>query len=164
MAVIAMVALGATAWAADSPPPAPKAQGASPTRSGYLAINGLKLYYEVYGTLGQPKTTPLLLIPGGFMATDAMKPWAAAVVAKRPVIVFDRSRSRRALEGSRRSLGDSPGDFSHCAGGGSESARTDGDLFLGRCASGYAVALVAVARAARAPAMNSLSWAACRSS
>ena len=40
-----------------------------PSRGGYLPINGLNLYYEVYGELGTSKP-PLLLIPGAFMATD----------------------------------------------------------------------------------------------
>lgn len=44
--------------------------GNTPNRSGHLPINGLNLYYEVYGELGTSKP-PLLLIPGAFMATDS---------------------------------------------------------------------------------------------
>jgi pimeloyl-ACP methyl ester carboxylesterase len=57
------------------------------SRSGQLPINGLQLYYEAYGDLAG---VPLLLIPGSFMSTDSMKPWIAAFVAQRPVIVFDQ--------------------------------------------------------------------------
>ena len=46
--------------------------GTKPSRSGHLPINGLSLYHEVYGELGKSKTSPLLLIPGAFMAADSM--------------------------------------------------------------------------------------------
>jgi hypothetical protein len=41
-----------------------KLEGSSPSRSGHVPVNGLKLYYEVYGELGKRKTVPLLFIPG----------------------------------------------------------------------------------------------------
>jgi len=63
--------------------------GTEPSRSGYLPINGLSLYHEVYGDLDTAKP-PLLLIPGAFMATDSMKPWADAFARERDVIVFDQ--------------------------------------------------------------------------
>jgi hypothetical protein len=48
MMVIGTVALGLglTAWAAESSHPPAKPRGPSASRSGYLPINGLKLYYE----------------------------------------------------------------------------------------------------------------------
>ncbi len=63
--------------------------GTTPTHGGYLPVNGLNLYYEVYGDLGTSKP-PLLLIPGAFMATDSMKVWAQAFARERAVIVFDQ--------------------------------------------------------------------------
>ncbi len=63
--------------------------GAKPSRSGHLPINGLSLYYEVYGELGTPKP-PLLLIPGAFMASGSMTVWAEAFARDRAVIVFDQ--------------------------------------------------------------------------
>ena len=57
--------------------------------SGHLPINGLDLYYEVHGQFGASKT-PLLLIPGAFMATGSMKEWADAFARERAVIVFDQ--------------------------------------------------------------------------
>ena len=86
---IGFVAMGATAWAAESSPPPSRPRGPRASRSGYLPINGLKLYYEVYGQLGKSKTAPLLLVPGAFQPTDSMKPWVVAFAAKRAVIVFD---------------------------------------------------------------------------
>lgn len=62
----------------------------NPSRTGYLPINGLSLYYEVYGELGGSPTSPLLLIPGAFMATDSMRAWVSAFARDRPVIVFDQ--------------------------------------------------------------------------
>jgi len=73
---------------------------AKASRSGYLPINGLNLYYEVYGKLAPPKH-PLLLIPGAFMATDSMKTWAQAFARERPVIVFDQQGHGRTPDASR---------------------------------------------------------------
>ena len=61
-----------------------------PSRSGHLPINGLSLYHEVYGELGGSSTSPLLLIPGAFMATDSMRAWVSAFARDRTVIVFDQ--------------------------------------------------------------------------
>jgi pimeloyl-ACP methyl ester carboxylesterase len=62
----------------------------APSRTGHLPINGLNLYHEVYGELGGSSTSPLLLIPGAFMATDSMRSWASALARDRAVIVFDQ--------------------------------------------------------------------------
>ena len=102
MVVIGLVAVGVTAWAAEPSPPPSKPEGPSASRSGYLPINGLKLYYEVYGALGKSKTAPLLLMSGSFMATDSMKPWVAAFAPKRPVIVFDPQGHGRTADTSRK--------------------------------------------------------------
>jgi pimeloyl-ACP methyl ester carboxylesterase len=61
-----------------------------PARNGHLSINGLSLYHEVYGELCGSSTSPLLLIPGAFMATDSMRSWATAFARDRAVIVFDQ--------------------------------------------------------------------------
>ena len=74
--------------------------GTKPFRGGYLPINGLNLYHEVYGELGTSKP-PLLLIPGAFMATDSMKAWADAFARERGVIVFDQQGHGRTPETSR---------------------------------------------------------------
>lgn len=60
----------------------------TPSRSGHLPINGLTLYHEVYGELGGP--SPLLLIPGAFMATGSMASWVSAFAHDRPVIIYDQ--------------------------------------------------------------------------
>jgi pimeloyl-ACP methyl ester carboxylesterase len=100
--VIGLVAMGVTAWAAASPPPPSKPQGPKASRSGYLPINGLQLYYEVYGELGKSRTAPLLLIPGAFLSTDSMKTWVTAFAAKRSVIVFDQQGHGRTADTSRK--------------------------------------------------------------
>jgi pimeloyl-ACP methyl ester carboxylesterase len=74
--------------------------GTKPSRSGHLPINGLNLYYEVYGELGTP-TPPLLLIPGAFMASGSMTVWAAAFARDRAVIVFDQQGHGRTPDTSR---------------------------------------------------------------
>lgn len=74
----------------------------TPARNGHLPINGLSLYHEVYGELGRSKTSPLLLIPGDFMATDSMKSWVSAFAGKRAVIVFDQQGYGRTPDTSRK--------------------------------------------------------------
>ena len=74
----------------------------SPARSGHLPINGLRLYYEVHGELGESTTAPLLLIPGAFMATDSMKSWVSAFAGNRAVIVFDQQGHGRTPDAPRR--------------------------------------------------------------
>ena len=74
--------------------------GTKPSRNGYLPINGLNLYYEVYGELGTSKP-PLLLIPGAFMATDSMTAWTDAFAQERAVIVFDQQGHGRTPDTSR---------------------------------------------------------------
>lgn len=73
----------------------------TPSRSGHLPINGLSLYHEVYGELGEPRASPLLLIPGAFMGTDSMKSWVSAFMSKRTVIVFDQQGHGRTPDTSR---------------------------------------------------------------
>lgn len=102
MIAIGLVAAVGTTWAAESSPPPSKPRGPGPSRSGYLPINGLNLYYEVYGTLGKSKTAPLLLIPGAFMATDSMTSWVAAFAEKRAVIIFDQQGHGRTADTSRK--------------------------------------------------------------
>ena len=70
-------------------------------RTGHLPINGLNLYYEVHGELGTSKSSPLLLIPGAFMATDSMSPWVSAFARDRTVIVFDQQGHGRTPDTSR---------------------------------------------------------------
>jgi pimeloyl-ACP methyl ester carboxylesterase len=74
----------------------------TPSRNGHVPINGLSLYYEVYGELGKSKTCPLLLIPGGFMATDSMMAWVSAFAGNRAVIVFDQQGHGRTPDTSRK--------------------------------------------------------------
>jgi pimeloyl-ACP methyl ester carboxylesterase len=73
----------------------------TPSRNGHLPINGLSLYHEVHGELGASKTSPLLLIPGAFMATDSMASWVSAFAGERTVIVFDQQGHGRTPDTSR---------------------------------------------------------------
>jgi len=72
-----------------------------PSNSGYRSINGLSLYHEVYGELGRSATSPLLLIPGAFMATSSMTSWVSAFAATRTVIIFDQQGHGRTPDTSR---------------------------------------------------------------
>lgn len=71
----------------------------TPSGSGHLPINGLDLYYEVYGDL--EASPPLLLIPGAFMAIGSMAAWVDAFAAERTVIVFDQQGHGRTPDTDR---------------------------------------------------------------
>ncbi|MCV7151071.1 alpha/beta fold hydrolase [Mycolicibacterium pyrenivorans] len=74
--------------------------GTHSSSSGYLPINGLDLYYEVYGEL-RGSEPPLLLIPGAFMGADSMTTWADAFACERAVIVFDQQGHGRTADTAR---------------------------------------------------------------
>ena len=69
-------------------------------RAGHLPVNGLELYYEVHGDLGAARS-PLLVIPGAFMACDSMEAWTTAFARDRAVIVFDQQGHGRTPDTSR---------------------------------------------------------------
>jgi pimeloyl-ACP methyl ester carboxylesterase len=73
----------------------------TPSRSGHLPVNGLRLYYEVFGELGGSGAVPLLLIPGAFLSTGSMSEWAERFAARRPVIVFDQQGHGRTADTPR---------------------------------------------------------------
>jgi pimeloyl-ACP methyl ester carboxylesterase len=72
-----------------------------PARRGHLPINGLELYYEVHGQLGEVVPAPLLLIPGAFLSTESMTQWVDRFVADRPVVVFDQQGHGRTADTAR---------------------------------------------------------------
>lgn len=98
--VIGLVAIGVTAWGAEPPP----------SRSGYLPVNGLKIYYEVHGEPAKSRSAPLLLMPGSFQSTEAMKPLVAAFAARRPVILFDPQGHGRTADTPRKMTYEQFGD------------------------------------------------------
>src|SRR6476619_7527734 len=79
----------------------PEVTATTPSRRGHLPINGLNLYHEVYGELGTSEPSPLLLIPGAFMATDSMTSWVSAFAATRALIVFDQQGHGRTPDAPR---------------------------------------------------------------
>jgi pimeloyl-ACP methyl ester carboxylesterase len=62
--------------------------GAVPTRTGYANVGGARFYYQIYGDLSSGKT-PLLVMHGSFMSSEAMAPLIQGFVGTRPVIAFD---------------------------------------------------------------------------
>lgn len=58
-----------------------------PARSGYAAVDGLKMYYEVYGTT--TTATPLVLLHGGLGAIEMYAAILPALSANRQVIAAD---------------------------------------------------------------------------
>lgn len=63
------------------------AAAVGPVRSGYAPVDGLRMYYEVYGT--NTSTAPLILLHGGFGAIEMYAPILPALSANRQVIAAD---------------------------------------------------------------------------
>jgi hypothetical protein len=80
------------------------AQQVAPTKAGYTTVNGARFYYQIYGDLGSAKT-PLLVLHGSFMSSEAMAPLIKGFVGTRPVIAFDARGHGR--------TGDVPGPFTY---------------------------------------------------
>jgi pimeloyl-ACP methyl ester carboxylesterase len=60
----------------------------APKQSGYADVNGARFYYQIYGDLNA-RQSPLLVLHGSYMSSDAMAPLIRAFVASRPVIALD---------------------------------------------------------------------------
>src|SRR4051794_12049443 len=91
---------GSDAYAADTK----EARPVTPTKTGYVNVSGGRFYYQVYGDLGSTKT-PLLVLHGSFMSSDAMAPLIEGFVDTRPVIAFDARGHGR--------TGELPGSFTY---------------------------------------------------
>ena len=76
-------------------------QGVKPAESGYADVNGLKMYYEVYGS-----GKPLILIHGSFMTIPLN--WSQFI----PLLVKDRKVIVMEMQGHRRTR-DIPRAFSY---------------------------------------------------
>lgn len=71
--------------------------GATPARTGYVPINGVRYYYEIHGQ-GQP----LLLLHGGLGSIDMFGPNLAAFAKTRQVIAVDLQGHGRTTLGDRK--------------------------------------------------------------
>ncbi len=71
---------------ANAPPAA--GQAVATRRNGHVDVAGATIHYQVHGDLGSGRT-PLLILHGAFMSSDAMKPLIDPFVAARPVIAID---------------------------------------------------------------------------
>jgi hypothetical protein len=75
------------------------AEGKSDVRSGYVAVNGLKYYYQIQG-LGEP----LLLLHGGLGQIEMFGPVIPMLAKNRQVIGVDLHGHGRTALGDRRSI------------------------------------------------------------
>jgi pimeloyl-ACP methyl ester carboxylesterase len=100
--------------AADPPksesPPEQKgdSKAMQPVSSGYVEVNGIKLYHEIYGA-GEP----VVLLHGGLMTTKEMSPLIQALSRKRKVIAVELEGHGRTVDTDRplrfETLGDDVG-------------------------------------------------------
>lgn len=83
-ALVAMIAIALSGAAPVSAAAPAKATTAAAARTGYAPVRGLKIYYEIHGT-----GAPLILLHGGFGASDMFRPFIPQLAAKRQVIALD---------------------------------------------------------------------------
>jgi pimeloyl-ACP methyl ester carboxylesterase len=117
-ALIAMFATVAAACAATQTAPTKKgapvvetrtdvASAPAPTKSGYVAVNGLNYYYEIHG-----RGEPLLLLHGGLGSIDMFGPVLPILAEGRQVIGVDlHGHGRTALRDRNISLIDMGNDM-----------------------------------------------------
>ncbi|CAM3250381.1 AB hydrolase-1 domain-containing protein [Sphingomonas antarctica] len=75
-----------------------------PAKTGYVNVAGARFYYQVFGRLDAGKT-PLLVLHGSFMSSEAMAPIIKAFAPSRPIIAFDARGHGR--------TGNLPGPFTY---------------------------------------------------
>jgi pimeloyl-ACP methyl ester carboxylesterase len=84
-----------------SPGPAPAVEGAPPVKSGYAPVNGLSIYYEIYG-VARGDTPPLVLLHGGGSTIDTSFGRVLPSLAKtRQVIAFEQQGHGRTADVDR---------------------------------------------------------------
>ena len=81
--------------APQTPTPAKEAE-MKPAKSGYMDVNGLKLYHEIYGS-GEP----LVLIHGGLTTIGEMQLWVQALAKTRQVIAVEMQGHGRTADTER---------------------------------------------------------------
>lgn len=88
--VFAVIALAATALCAyvEAEPRAEAELSREPCSKGYLDVNGLKLYHEVYGKRRNDEA-PLVLLHGGLMTIPEMLPWIEPLAKQRQVVALE---------------------------------------------------------------------------
>jgi pimeloyl-ACP methyl ester carboxylesterase len=101
---LAVWAVAAVALAGCGSPRSTEPSSAAPTRTGYATVAGARFYYQIYGDLSSQRS-PLLVLHGSYMSSDAMAPLIRPFVASRPVIALDARGHGR--------TGDLPGDITY---------------------------------------------------
>jgi pimeloyl-ACP methyl ester carboxylesterase len=88
LSIVIAVLISASLHAQSNQPAIPK-----PVKTGYAPINGLNMYYEIYGQ-GQP----LILLHGGFGSTGMFAPIMGVLSEKRQVIAVDMQAHGRTAD------------------------------------------------------------------
>jgi pimeloyl-ACP methyl ester carboxylesterase len=94
MAIAVVIAAGNVACSPAAQTPAANggdsetSPSVSATRTGFAAVEGGRIAYQVHGDLASGKT-PLLVLHGSLMSAEAMAPMIGPFVASRPVVATD---------------------------------------------------------------------------
>ena len=93
VSIVAATALSLAAPIVTEAQEAPQMpQRPTPTKSGYAPVNGVEIYYEIYG-----EGEPLVLLHGGFYSIEMFAPILPALAKGRQVIGVDLQGHGRTL-------------------------------------------------------------------
>jgi len=74
--------------AEGSAPPSQTAEALTPSRTGFVDVDGARIAYHVHGDLASGRK-PLMVLHGSLMSAASMAPMIGPFVASRPVIAID---------------------------------------------------------------------------
>jgi len=101
-AALVAVALGVTGVSAyaDAEPSRETKMNSEPCAKGFLAVNGLQIYHEIYGERRRDEV-PLVVLHGGLMTIPEMQPWIEPLARTRQVVALELQGHGRTADTDR---------------------------------------------------------------
>jgi pimeloyl-ACP methyl ester carboxylesterase len=91
---------GFCVYADDGEPRVEAKLSSEPCSKGYLDVNGLQLYHEIYGE-SRGDEAPLVLLHGGLMTIPEMQPWIEPLAKTRKVVALELQGHGRTADTDR---------------------------------------------------------------